>query len=108
MELEIDDEGDRHYANAETFSGTAGAAGTIFSNNFHVFCRVRGTAELDGTKVEVDAPAWRDHSWGARRWDSFVSSRSFGAGARRVAIPLRVDGRGQRQLLPCRRHQPQR
>ena len=26
----------------------------------------------------MDAPAWRDHSWGARRWDSFVSSRSFG------------------------------
>jgi hypothetical protein len=79
VEFEIDDEGDRHYANAKTFSGTAGAAGTIFSNNFHVFCRVRGTAELDGTTVEIDAPAWRDHSWGARRWDSFVSSRSFGA-----------------------------
>ena len=28
--------------------GTAGTAGTIFSNNFHVFCRVRGTVELDG------------------------------------------------------------
>ena len=55
VEFEIDDEGDRHYANAKTFSGTAGAAGTIFSNNFHVFCRVRGTAELDGTTVEIDA-----------------------------------------------------
>jgi predicted secreted hydrolase len=39
---------------------------------------VRGTVELDGTAAEVDAPGWRDHSWGARRWDSFVSSRSFG------------------------------
>ena len=77
-ELEITDVGSRSFANAQTFTGTAGTAGTIFSNNFHVFCRVRGTVELDGTKAEVDAPAWRDHSWGARRWDSFVSSRSFG------------------------------
>ncbi|MGD0749006.1 MAG: hypothetical protein ABSB68_14455 [Acidimicrobiales bacterium] len=77
-DLEITDEGSRSFANAQTFSGTAGATGTIFSNNFHVFCRVRGTVELDGTTAEVEAPAWRDHSWGARRWDSFVSSRSFG------------------------------
>ena len=59
-----------------------GTAGTIFSNNFHVFCRVRGTVELDGSAAEIDAPAWRDHSWGVRRWDSFVSSRSFGGVAR--------------------------
>ena len=77
-ELEITDEGTRSLANAQTFTGTQGTAGTIFSNNFHVFCRVRGTAELDGTRAEIDAPGWRDHSWGARRWDSFVSSRSFG------------------------------
>jgi len=78
VELEVVDEGERSYANAQTFSGTDGTAGTIFSNNFHVFCRVRGSVELDGVAAEVDAPAWRDHSWGARRWDSFVSSRSFG------------------------------
>jgi hypothetical protein len=81
VELEITDEGTRSFANAQTFAatgGSAGTAGTIFSNNFHVFCRVRGTVELDGTTTQVDAPAWRDHSWGARRWDSFVSSRSFG------------------------------
>ena len=78
MELEVTDEGDRSYANAQTFSGTDGTAGTIFSNNFHVFCRVRGSVELDGIAAQIDAPAWRDHSWGARRWDSFVSSRSFG------------------------------
>jgi hypothetical protein len=77
-DLEITDEGARSYANAQTFTGTAGEAGTIFANNFHVFCRVRGTVELDGVRSEVDAPAWRDHSWGARRWDSFLSSRSFG------------------------------
>ncbi len=71
----ITDERPRSYANAKTFSGT----GTIFSNNFHVACRVTGTVELDGRRSEVvDAPAWRDHSWGVRRWDSFVSSRSFG------------------------------
>ncbi len=79
VEFEVHDAGPRSYANAQTFAGTAGATGTIFSNNFHVFCRVRGTVELDGTTTDVDAPAWRDHSWGARRWDSFVSSRSFGA-----------------------------
>jgi hypothetical protein len=77
-ELQITDDGERAYADARTFTGTAGEAGTIFSNNFHVFCRVRGVVELDGVRSSVDAPAWRDHSWGARRWDSFVSSRSFG------------------------------
>jgi hypothetical protein len=79
IEFEVEDSGPCSYANAQTFTGTSGATGTIFSNNFHVFCRVRGTVELDGIKTQVDAPAWRDHSWGARRWDSFVSSRSFGA-----------------------------
>jgi hypothetical protein len=77
-DLEITDEGPRSFANGQTFTGSSGMAGTIFSNNFHVFCRVRGTVELDGTRVDVDAPGWRDHSWGARRWDSFLSSRSFG------------------------------
>ena len=33
---------------------------------------------LDGRTAAIDAPAWRDHSWGVRHWDSFVSSRSFG------------------------------
>jgi len=77
VDFEITDEGSRSFANAQSFTGTAGTAGTIFSNNFHVFCRVRGTVELDGVAANVDAPGWRDHSWGARRWDSFVSSRSF-------------------------------
>jgi hypothetical protein len=77
-DLVITDEDERAFANAHTFSGSTGGTGTIFSNNFHVFCRVRGTVELDGRTASVDAPAWRDHSWGARRWDSFVSSRSFG------------------------------
>ncbi len=78
-DLAITDEGERAYANAQTFSGPSGATGTIFSNNFHVACRVTGTVELDGRSMRVvDARAWRDHSWGVRRWDSFVSSRSFG------------------------------
>jgi hypothetical protein len=78
-DLVITDEGERSFANAKTFSGPSGATGTIFSNNFHVACRVSGEVELDGRRTEVvDAPAWRDHSWGVRRWDSFVSSRSFG------------------------------
>jgi len=75
----ITDEGERSFANAKTFSSPSGATGTIFSNNFHVACRVTGTVELDGRRADViDASAWRDHSWGVRRWDSFVSSRSFG------------------------------
>jgi hypothetical protein len=78
-DLVLTDEGERSFANAKTFSGASGVTGTIFSNNFHVACRVSGTVELDGRRAEVvDAPAWRDHSWGVRRWDSFVSSRSFG------------------------------
>jgi hypothetical protein len=78
-DLVITDEGERSFANAKTFSGSSGATGTIFSNNFHVACRVTGTVELDGRRADVvNAPAWRDHSWGVRRWDSFVSSRSFG------------------------------
>ena len=78
-DLTLTDDGERSFANAKTFSGASGATGTIFSNNFHVACRVSGTVELDGRRAEVvDGPAWRDHSWGVRRWDSFVSSRSFG------------------------------
>jgi hypothetical protein len=65
-------------ANAGAFSGSEGSTGAIFADNFHVFCRVRGTVMLDGRTVKVNAPAWRDHSWGVRHWDSFVSSRSFG------------------------------
>jgi hypothetical protein len=79
VDLVITDEGERSFANAQTFSGSSGSTGTIFSNNFHVACRVSGTVELDGQQAEVvGASAWRDHSWGVRRWDSFVSSRSFG------------------------------
>jgi ketosteroid isomerase-like protein len=73
VDLEIEDApGSLVMATAEAFSGS----GTIFSNNYHVFCTVRGTATLDGRTVTVEAPAWRDHSWGVRRWDSFVASRS--------------------------------
>jgi len=73
----VDDPASLAEAGASTFAGSKGAAGAIFSNNFHVFCRVRGTVELDGRTVEVDAPAWRDHSWGVRKWESFLASRSF-------------------------------
>jgi hypothetical protein len=79
MDLEIeDDAGSLSEAKAEAFTGPGGSAGAIFSNNFHVFCRARGRVTLDGRSAEIDAPAWRDHSWGVRRWDSFLSSRSFG------------------------------
>jgi hypothetical protein len=82
MDLEIeDDAGSFAEANAQAFAGTGGAAGAIFSNNFHVFCRVRGTVTLDGRTAEIDARAWRDHSWGVRRWESFLASRSFGGAA---------------------------
>ncbi len=79
VELTIeDDEGSRTETGAGAFTGSKGSAGAIFSDNFHAFCRVRGTVELDGRVVEIDAPGWRDHSWGVRRWDSFLASRSFG------------------------------
>jgi hypothetical protein len=60
-----------------TFAGGNGSAGVIFSKNFHVFCRVRGSVTLGDREAVIDARGWRDHSWGVRRWDSFLSSRSF-------------------------------
>ena len=54
--------------------------GVFFSGHFNARCRVRGTVEMAGRRAEIDAPAWRDHSWGVRRWDSFCSSRSFSGG----------------------------
>jgi hypothetical protein len=81
IDFEIDDEGPAPTrATGAAFEGSKGSAGQIFADNFHTFCRVRGTVVLDGRPTDVDAPAWRDHSWGVRRWDSFVSSRSFGGG----------------------------
>jgi hypothetical protein len=59
-------------------SGPDGAAGAIYSSHFNVACRVQGEVELGGRVLHVDAPAWRDHSWGVRRWNSFTASRSFG------------------------------
>ena len=79
IELEVEDDADSlTEVDAGAFAGSKGSTGAIFSNNFHAFCRVRGTVVLDGDSVEIDAPAWRDHSWGVRRWDSFLASRSFG------------------------------
>jgi hypothetical protein len=79
LDLEIiDDDGSLTLSDAKTFTGSKGAAGAIFSNNFHASCRVRGTATLDGHTAQINAPAWRDHSWGVRHWDSFLASRSFG------------------------------
>ena len=59
--------------------GTDGG-GVFFSGHFNARCRVRGTVEMAGQRVDIDAPAWRDHSWGVRKWDSFCSSRSFSGG----------------------------
>ena len=79
LDLElVDDESSLHWANAAAFRGSQGASGEIFSNNFHVFCRVRGTATLGRHTAAIDGWGWRDHSWGVRKWDSFVASRSFG------------------------------
>jgi hypothetical protein len=79
IDFEIEDD-ERSFtdADAQAFAGSSGAAGSIFTSHFNACCRARGTVELDGHTAEVDAPAWRDHSWGVRRWDSFTSSRSFG------------------------------
>ena len=79
LEFEVaDDDASLHWANAAAFRGSQGASGEIFSNNFHVFCRVRGTATLGHRTASIDGWGWRDHSWGVRKWDSFVASRSFG------------------------------
>lgn len=79
VDLEIiDDHASLHWANANAFKGGTGASGEIFSNNFHLFCRVRGSVVLGDRSADVDGWAWRDHSWGVRRWDSFLASRSFG------------------------------
>jgi hypothetical protein len=79
MDLEIEDDPETfNESTAGAFAGSAGAAGAIFSSNFHVFCRVRGTVTLDDRTAEIDGSGWRDHSWGVRRWDSFLASRSFG------------------------------
>jgi hypothetical protein len=78
MDLEIeDDPASLVDSTGDTFTGSKGSAGAIFSSNFHVFCRVRGTVTLDAQTRRIDAPAWRDHSWGVRRWESFLASRSF-------------------------------
>ena len=79
VDFEIEDEtASLTAANAKSFQGSSGAAGTILADHFNAHCRVRGRVVLGDRAVEVDAPAWRDHSWGVRRWDSFLSSRSFG------------------------------
>ncbi len=79
MDLVLEDEADSlSVSGANTFAGSKGAAGAIFSNNFHAACRASGSVSLDGRTAMISAPAWRDHSWGVRHWDSFLSSRSFG------------------------------
>jgi hypothetical protein len=77
VDLELEDEPG---SLAEASGSAFGEAGKIFANNQHAFCRARGTVALNGDVAEVDALAWRDHSWGVRRWDSFLCSRSFGGG----------------------------
>jgi len=54
--------------------------GRIYSDHYNGHCRVTGRATLDGRRVDVDAMAWRDHSWGPRHWDSIVCTRSLGGG----------------------------
>jgi hypothetical protein len=74
-DLVVEDEpGPAERVGASAFAGAA----TILANNFHVFCRVRGTVAMDGRAFEINGRGWRDHSWGVRKWDSFLASRSFG------------------------------
>jgi predicted secreted hydrolase len=79
VDLEIEtDTGSLEHTGASAFSGSGGVAGRILSDNFHAFCTARGTATIDGDTAQIEGRGWRDHSWGVRRWDSFLSSRSFG------------------------------
>ena len=54
--------------------------GKIYSDHYNGHCRVSGEATLAGRSYEIDAMAWRDHSWGARHWDSIACTRSLGGG----------------------------
>jgi len=54
--------------------------GRIYSDHYNGHCRVSGQASLAGRRYEIDAMAWRDHSWGPRHWDSIVCTRSLGCG----------------------------
>lgn len=40
--------------------------------------RVRGTARIGDRNVNVDALAYRDHSWGRREWPTLLAHRYFG------------------------------
>jgi len=52
--------------------------GRIYSEHYNGHCRVTGTAALGGHRFDVDAPGWRDHSWGVRHWSSIACTRSLG------------------------------
>ncbi len=70
------DDGPRAVSDARAFAGSNGPAAAILQGSFHSFGRARGTVTLDGRTTAVDARAWRDHSWGVRRWESFLVSRT--------------------------------
>lgn len=64
-------------SSAEKFDDS-GKMGSVYSSHFNMHCHVRGSVVLGGARLVVkDGMGWRDHSWGPRRWDRFLTHRSF-------------------------------
>lgn len=53
-----------------------GALGTdVAPNHMEVGAKVTGTLLFNGKEYQVNGLAFRDHGWGVRHWDTFVSHR---------------------------------
>jgi hypothetical protein len=78
LEFDLED----FYPRTDFFGAAAGAVRDLAPNHFETSGRIRGTAVLADQRYEVDGLFHRDHSWGIRHWDSFLSHRwvvgSFG------------------------------
>jgi hypothetical protein len=71
LELELED----FYPRMDFFGAAAGDVRKVAPHHFETSGRIRGTAELASTRFEVDGLFHRDHSWGIRHWDSFLTHR---------------------------------
>ena len=72
VELEVED----FYPRTDFFPPDAGTVSEDFASA-HYECSgaISGSVRLGGTDYEVDGLCHRDHSWGARRWDTLLNHR---------------------------------
>jgi len=72
MDLAVDD----FYPRTDFFPKDAGTVSEDFASA-HYECSgaISGVVKLAGTEYEVDGLCHRDHSWGARRWDTLLNHR---------------------------------